>query len=203
MQKLGIDDHVCWFCRPFWGRPSPGQWLALLDRIIELQTPKGTTLAVIDPLASFLPSHDENSAPGMLEALVPLQQLTSRGRAVLLLHHPRSKRSQDGAHSRGSGALPAFADILIEMHPYLRSSPFDRRRRLRALSRHTETPRQLVIELNAAGTDYSSHGNQPDESFAENWNLLCSVLSAAPGKLTRREIHDRWPPSSAKPTEVT
>ena len=139
----------------------------------------------------------------MLEALVPLQQLTSRGLAVLLLHHPRKKRSQDGDHSRGSGALPAFADILIEMHPYLRSSPFDRRRRLRALSRHTETPRQLVIELNAAGTDYFSHGNQPDESFAENWSLLCAVLSAAPGKLTRRELHDRWPPGSAKPTEVT
>ncbi len=203
VQKLDIGDHVCGFFRPFGGRPSPDEWVALIDRIAQLHEEKGISLAVIDPLASFLPSRDENSAAGMLEALVPLQQLTGRGLAVLLLHHPRKKRSKDGDHSRGSGALPAFVDILIEMHPYSRSSPFDRRRRLRAWSRHEETPRQRVIELTADGTDYLAHGNQADESFADNWNLLRAILAAAPGKLTRREIHERWPPGSPKPTEAT
>jgi hypothetical protein len=53
-QKLDLAGHS-WFCRPFRTKPRPADWLALLDRIAEMRRRDDLALAVIDPLASFLP----------------------------------------------------------------------------------------------------------------------------------------------------
>lgn len=74
-----------------------------------------------------------------------------------------------------------------------RAGEADRRWRLVALSRFEETPRQLVVELNAEGTDYVGHGNFVDAEFAAQWGLLEGLLRPAERKLTRREIYRLWP----------
>jgi hypothetical protein len=103
-------------------------------------------LAVIDPLASFLPGRGENHAGLMLEALQPLQRLTARGMAVLLLHHPKKGPTREGQAARGSGALNAHADISLEMFPYASLAEEERRRVLVGYSRFEETPRRRLIE---------------------------------------------------------
>src|SRR5207253_1907655 len=67
-ERLDLGGHVTWFCRPFAGRPRPGQWLALLDHLAGLREQAGLDLVVIDSLATFLPG-DGNSAAAVLEAL--------------------------------------------------------------------------------------------------------------------------------------
>lgn len=52
-----------------------------------------------------------------------------------------------GQAARGSGALAAFVDIVVEMTWYDRRSDGDRCGRLRAFSHHLETPRHMVIAL--------------------------------------------------------
>jgi AAA domain-containing protein len=155
-EKFDFGTHVCWVCRPFRGKPRPAQWLGLIDDLVTLHGEQPFDLLAIDPLASFLPGRSENSADAVLDALLPLQRLTERGVAVLGQHHPRKKAGPAGTAARGSGALSGHADILIEMHWQGEPSETDRRRRLYAWSRHEETPRQLVIELNPAGTDYEA-----------------------------------------------
>src|SRR4051812_34518489 len=92
-------------------------------------------------------------AAGMLEALMPLGALTRDGMAVMLLHHPGPGSRPMGQAARGSGALRGHVDVSIEMrHPG--GDPFTRRRRFLSLSRHADTPRQLLLELNADGTEY-------------------------------------------------
>ena len=61
-RRLDLAGHVCWFCRPFAGKPRPPEWHALLDRLAALRAERGVDLAVIDPLAHFLPGRDENHA---------------------------------------------------------------------------------------------------------------------------------------------
>src|SRR5262245_27923009 len=146
-EKLDFGGRVRWLCRPFRGKPRPDDWLALLDRALAWKEDHGLDLLVIDTLASFLPGRDENSAGVMLSALLPLQRLTAAGLAVLVLHHPRKGEFLAGQAARGSGALAGYVDIVVEMHCANRADPDDRRRVLRAFSRHEETPRQLVIEL--------------------------------------------------------
>jgi hypothetical protein len=127
------------------------------------------------------------------DALVPLQRLAARGLSVLALHHPAKRNRSDGPTGRGSGALLGWAYILIEMRWYRRPTDADRRRRLLGLSRFDETPRELVIELNAEGTDYLARGSFADEEFAAHWRLLEGLLRQAESKLSRDEILASWP----------
>lgn len=153
---------------------------------------RSLSLVVIDPLAAFM-TGGENTAASMLATLMPLRRLTALGLSVLVAHHPQKGKLRTGQAFRGSGALAGFADILIEMRCYGRVSENDRRRRLQAFSRYEETPRQRVIELNADGTDYLSHGSFEDMEFTTSWQTLRRLLEEAPRKLTRRQIRKQWP----------
>jgi AAA domain len=202
-RKLGFGNDVALFCRPFHGRPTSDEWLSLLDRLAALRTGHGLDLAVIDTLASFLPGSDENHAGTMLAGLLPLQRLTGLGMSVLLLHHPRKGEPPAGQMARGSGALAGFVDILVEMDRYTLGDDADRRRRLRAYSRFEETPHQLVIELNADGTDYATHGPIAETEFLMGWERLRMVLEDASERLTRRQVRDQWPPDFERPSDMS
>jgi hypothetical protein len=201
-QRLPLGSHVHFYCRPFRGSPTAEGWNTLIESIIRLHEKERLDLAVIDPLAAFLPVGWEGLAGNVLQALLPLQRLTEAGLSVLLLHHPRKGEPPLGQAARGSGALPGFADIVVEMKSLGRPESRDRRRRLVAFSRQEETPRDLVIELNAEGTDYIARGELADEEFTGIWPTLQDLLERVPGKLTREAILNQWPRPDNKPDGV-
>jgi hypothetical protein len=197
-----FGGQVCFVPRPFLGVPNRDEWQALIERIRALQQTHGVDLVVIDPLAPFLEC--ENNARAMLDSLLPLTALTRAQMSVLLLHHPGKGAHPFGQAARGSGALLGHVDVAIEMrHPG--GDPMTRRRRLQSLSRFTDTPRQLLLELNADATDYvvvseeGDHGND-FEAFADAFRM---VLEDAPQKLTRDDILAEWPTDFNKPAVST
>lgn len=201
-RRFGFGPHLHWLCRPFPGKPGPAEWQALIDHLHDLCGERGVALVVIDPLASFLP-RGENDAASMLAGLLPLQRLTVRGAAVLLLHHPSKKAAVAGRRARGSGALSGYADILLEMDWYSAPTVADRRRRLYAFARHAETPAQQVIELSADGTDYAALGTEADAEFAEHWRRLRPLFEAAEQPLTRRQVGTLLAAAGKAADEVT
>jgi hypothetical protein len=202
-QRLGIGGHVTVLARPFRGRrPTPDQWYQLIDSLVARHESVGFDLVVIDPLADFLPSRTENNAAVVLDMLMPLQELTRRRVGGLILHHPHKGPTIVGQAARGSGALCGSVDILLELEPVNGLADDDRRRRLSAFSRHRSTPRRLVIELTADGTDYVSLGDDLGHEFNDNWKVLSGVLEDATKKLTRAEILAQWPADFVKPSAV-
>jgi hypothetical protein len=202
-RTLDFGDGVAFFCQPLGCcKPTPTQWLGLIDSIARLAA-EGVDLAVIDPLASFLPSHAESNTDLMLEALLPLGRLCSLGMAVLLLHHPKKGHVLAGQAARGVGSLSGHVDIIIEMSAYPKAADDDRRRLLRAWSRFAATPRLRVIEWRADGSDYLDRGVVVDEEFRLCWEQLAVFLAAASDKLTRREIRALWPAGRDRPSEQT
>lgn len=204
--KFNYGSNVGFLCRPFLGKPEPAEWLALIEYLLQYRSREGLDLAVIDTLASFLPGRDESNAGLMMEALMPLQRLTSAGMGVLLSHHPRKQASLEGQWSRGSTALTGAVDILMEMHYMSRPSEADRRRKLLGFSRFDETPRCLVAELNAEGTDYARLEHiveEDDEQLGDHWPVLQAVLAVGLLKETREEIMYRWPEDEVKPSPST
>jgi hypothetical protein len=97
----------------------------------------------------------------MQEALEPLRSLTNKGLATLLCHHPSKGHCTPGQAARGLGALPAFADMLLELHPFVIGVPAERRRLLFGFSRHEEAPPGLLIELKALRGIHGCFSNTP------------------------------------------
>jgi hypothetical protein len=203
LQRLGIRDRVDFLYRPFLAQPSMAEWLALIETAAVLRQGQGIDLLVIDSLSKFLPAHSENSAGALLECLTPLQRLSTAGMSVLLPHHPRKGKTVPGQAARGSGALPSFVDMIIEMGYYSQPDDLDRRRRLLGFSRHEETPRHLLIELQADGMDYLVLQSGLEAALGDSLTAVLHVLSDASTKLTRQEILDRWSADYSKPDSST
>jgi hypothetical protein len=203
-ERLGIpEDNVRLLCRPFRGiRPTLAQWQAFVANLAELYRQEPFDLLLIDPLAGFLPGGAENYAPAMLDFLLPLQELAQAGPAVWLLHHPGKKAQADGHAGRGSSALVGFVDILIEMSCYQALRSTDRRRRLRAYSRSDDTPRHLLIELNAEGTAYTVPASETTDIMT-TWPEVHEILDQAESKLSGKEILALWPEGSKPPCRST
>ena len=177
-RKLAIGNHVGFYCRPFRTRPTTGLWLGMIDGLLERHEAEGLDLVVIDPLSLFLPGNSESSAVDAVAGLLPLRALLAAGMSVLLLHHPRKGKLQSGQAARGSGALSSQADIVMEMSYVAAPEAPDRRRRLRAYSRHDDTPRDLTLELTADGTDYQERETPLDCGLADTLLAVRMVLES-------------------------
>jgi hypothetical protein len=195
-------DHVGWMCRPFQGPVRPAQWQAFLAGLADLHQRDPFALLLIDPLAAFLPGRNENNATCMLEALTPLQRLTCRGVSTLILHHPGKGEPPLGQAARGSSALSASVDILLEMRLCPNPADDDRRRRLHAFSRYRAAPRERIIEWTADGSDYVCAGTFAEDDFARHWETVRAILFKAMGMMTRRDILQQWP-NGSPPHKVT
>jgi hypothetical protein len=202
--RLTPAEQVCFVCRPFRTKPLPAQWEQLLSHLLLLHDAHRFDLVVLDSLAAFLPGREESHAALMMERLLLLQCLTDHGLGVLLLHHPRRAPSAPGLSSRGSIALPGFADILLELQRYPPAEAGNRRRLLLAFSRDPQTPPRRLLELNADGTDYVClEEEEGDDEFALGWRALRLVLEDARSKLTRADVLEQWPPDFPRPGAVT
>jgi hypothetical protein len=203
--RLALGKQTLFFCRPFPGKPKPAEWLALLDRIVEMRRKPGVDLVVIDPLSSFLPAGTENNADALLSVLRPLERLTQAGLAVVVLHHPKKGFARPGQAARGSGALAAYVDVLMEMSRVPGAPCDDRRRKLASWSRHDVTPGELYVELSADGRDYTVAAPpvdvKSDAALERGLKVIEEVLTRNAREMTRTDVYEEWPerprPSSA------
>jgi hypothetical protein len=201
---LDLGKHISYFCQPYKNKPTMEEWLELVNGMIELRESEGLDLVVIDTLATFLPGSNENTAGVIMNCLMPLKSLTSRGIGVLLVHHPRKGVYKPGQASRGSGALPGYVDILMEMG--WAGSPddaADRRRWLRGFSRHQQTRRHVIVELSADGKDYLLRGTVEEERTAHCWEVVRWVLQGVNDRVTQREILENWVEDYIRPDPGT
>jgi hypothetical protein len=202
-QRLDFAQRVHLISQPFRGKPSFAQWEALVNRLVDLTTHHGFRLVVLDTLGSLFPGGVEYNGDCMQRALASLRELTDRGIAVWVLHHPRKGRLREGQMARGAGSLLGVVDIALELHPVRNAATDDRRRWLRATSRHKETPRRILFEWTADDADYRICNSALDEDFARGWRPLRIVLEDADNKLRRVDILENWPPDFVAPSKAT
>jgi hypothetical protein len=201
-RRLGIGEHVRFLCRPFQGaRPTEAQWFNLIAGVEALHRREAVDLVIIDALATLLPGYAETCAPKLLDCLLPLQALANLGPAVWLLHHPAKGKQTDAQSGRGTIALPGFADIVMEMSCYRRARSRDRRRRICSYSRYDETPRQLILELDAAGGDYLVRNDASGRPLVRTWTEVYDILAGTSQKLTQEEILLYWPSQESDPPD--
>jgi hypothetical protein len=197
-QEVGFGDNTKFIIRPFpTFRPTARDWDAFLRHLAALQRAalkagSPYDLFVFDTLSNLWPVRDENDATQVQEALVPLNGITGRA-AVLLNHHLRKGDGPEGTGSRGSGALPAFCDTILELRRFDANNRSDRRRVLTGYGRDDETLAEMVIELGEDGTRYRRVG--ADRAEVEDKALrstLVKLITANPGKDVD-QLRELWP----------
>ena len=135
----------------------------------------GSNLLIVDTLAQFagLVGDEENNSGAQLEAIRPLQVIAGQGVGVLILSHDRKSGGEVGDATRGSSALPGAVDIVLS----LRRPDGNSRKSLRvvqSLSRFSETPEELVIELTDQG--YIALGEKADVALQEAREAILFAL---------------------------
>jgi len=186
----GIADNVQFNIRPFKCRPSQKDWEEYIKDVAAVVKSENYDLVIIDTWQSINPCHDENDASSTMSALLPLHNITEQNAAVILVHHPRKGDAGEGQAARGSGALPSFVDVIVELRRFKAEDKNDRRRKLHAYSRYDETPAEVVIELTDDG--YQTIGTTADASRDDRQQVIGEVLSDQEW-LSPQEIGELWP----------
>ena len=96
MADLAIGDNVRFLIRPFMSKPYRPEWEHFITHVVDLVVAESFDLVIFDTFATISPLRDENDAGRMLEALLPLHQITNEGASLLLVHHPRKGDATEG-----------------------------------------------------------------------------------------------------------
>ncbi len=189
---LGIDpQRVLIVQRPSYARTNILEWLRLIGAMVEEVKRRGVALVVIDTLPSVWPVSNENDASEALDALTPLRDLSNAGAAVLLVMHPRKGGGGEATATRGTGALPGFVDVIVELRRHSPEDPRDRRRLLRAYGRYDDITPETVIELTDTG--YTIIGERAQVKAADDEATILELLPAGGVGITADELRERWP----------
>lgn len=196
---LGLPESVLMLKRSTFTRPSLPAWVGLVDALSREVESRGIALVLIDTLPSFWPVTNENDASEVMNALTPLRALSEAGAAVLLVHHPRKCEATEGRGTRGSGALPGFVDVILELRRHNPDDSADRRRVLRAYGRFESTPPEAVVELTAAG--YVTLGERAKVAAADDLRAIAELLPTEGHGMTWEEVREAWP-TTPKPGQT-
>ena len=198
--SLALGDGTHLELIPFMGRPNLSEWEQLIADI-ESQIKGGAEYAavVFDTLASLWPVTEENDAGAVSSAIMPLRRLTEAGAAVILVHHTRKGDASEGRASRGSGALPAMVDIIVELRRFAAHNARDTRRVLTSFGRFDESEPELVIDLQDEG--YVIVGDRARATEEDRITAIRELLNSH-GQLTVDRIYDMWP-NDLKPSRRT
>lgn len=177
--------------RDTYARLSYTEWCALIDDICQNIKLLGVSLVIIDTLSSFWPVDNENDASEVNTALAPLRGITEAGASLLLNHHPRKGSGSNFTASRGSGALPSFVDILVELDYTNRECNTDTRRTLSAKGRLDDIPAEMVIDLTDDG--YVMLGEVSVSNRQSELDTIDSLLADLPDGATVTVLKEHWP----------
>jgi len=183
---LGRPDFIVLF----WHDTLGITWRDIVCGAVRECQRRGARVLVVDTIAQFarLAGDSENNAGDALEAMRPLQAAAAAGIAVLVLRHERKSGGEVGDSGRGSSAFAGAVDVVLSLRrPDGKVRPSVRV--IHAVSRFSETPDELVIELTPDG--YVAHGTAPDVAHQEALEIVLGAIPQSEGAaITIEQIID-------------
>jgi hypothetical protein len=148
----------------------------------------GARLLVVDTLPQFarLKGDSENNSGDALAAMEPLLQAAADGIGIILVRHERKSGGDVGDSGRGSSAFAGAVDIVIS----LRRPEGNAKKTLRVLqtlSRFSETPAELLVEL--TDSCYISLGDPQEAAVkAAKDSILAVALTSEPDAADLKQL---------------
>jgi len=122
------------------------KWVELIATVAADALRDGYGLLVVDTVGKLAGLMEENAAGEAAAVMVPLQNAAHDGLAVLVCRHERKSGGEVGESGRGSSAISGDVDVILQLRRPEGKQPLNRRV-IESLSRYSETPDKIVIEL--------------------------------------------------------
>jgi len=165
---------------------------------------EGARMLVVDTLSQFagLKGDTESASGAALEALGPLQAAAAQGLGVLESRHERKGGGEVGESGRGSSAFAGAADVVLKLSR-AEGAARPTMRKIEALSRFTETPDKLVIELveNSFGTPPLGKAVPNETKSPPSRYVVLGSESAVAITTAKQAVLDALPLSEAEALE--
>ena len=164
-----------------WPKPA---WAPLVAGAVSEAKRIGAVLLVIDSLSFWAAFGEgqEKDAGKAQEAMDALGEATRAGLSVLLVHHQRKAGGEDGDAVRGSGAIFAAVDVLIELERTGEDAP-PGQRRLVAVGRWRDlVPPVLVVDRDPAMGAWAVVGEAASRKGAAGLGFRERILAALPAE---------------------
>jgi|GEM_PF-817800 hypothetical protein len=177
--------------RPIRQKLNYKEWIYLLEKATQFCKENNIEVLIIDTLSAFWSVDNENDAAKVQAALLPINHLLDNNIAVLLVHHFRKSGGDEGVAARGSGALGAGVDILIEFTRLDSANPNSTERLIKTYSRFEESPREVVIDY-VENDHYITVGTRAELRRSEKLETVKRALEDYPSGVTLSELHEKW-----------
>lgn len=181
-----------------WHDVKARTWPAVMKAATQHAIDVGAGVIVVDTVSQFagLRGDAENNSGDALAAVAPLQEAAAAGLAVIASRHERKGGGEVGESGRGSSAFSGAVDIVVAIRrgegqtkPTVRV--------LHTLSRFTETPDTLVIDLTENG--YVALGTEGTVAVLEaERTLLDRLPGTEAAAVTLAELLDGLQPRIAR-----
>ena len=150
-------------------------WPEVVSRAVEYCREVDADILAVDTFSDWsgLAGDDENSAGAAGAALVPLQEATEAGLAVLMLRHDRKGGGEVGESGRGSSAIGGKADIILGLRN-ARVQGHETRRTIKGIGRYDAIPEELVFEI--VEGEYVCLGTQEQSESSTAQALILEIL---------------------------
>jgi AAA domain/DnaB-like helicase N terminal domain len=150
-------------------------WPEIVAAAVDECKRAGASLLIIDTLAQFagLTGDRENNSGDALEAMAPLQMAATEGIGVIVIRHERKSGGDVGDSGRGSSAFAGVVDIVLSLRKPEGYSP-KTRRLLQSLSRFSETPADLLIEL--VDGEYVALGEPAETALKDAKDAIFAIV---------------------------
>ena len=146
----------------------------VVNKVLTKAEATGAGLVVVDTLSAWARIADENAVSDANRAAEEIRRLSQAGLATVVLHHKRKSAGSFGASVRGSTAITASVDIVVELDH--RGSDHDAPRTVSTAGRY-ESPGVIVIDLVGSGYEVLE---EADAGYCGRCEQLARVLSDAP-----------------------
>jgi hypothetical protein len=110
----------------------------------------GYGVVIFDTLAKLAGIREENSSGEGSAAMTPCQDAAHDGLCVIVARHDRKSGGEVGESGRGTSAISGDVDVILQLRRPEGNQPASRRV-IESLSRYSETPEKVVVELTDEG----------------------------------------------------
>lgn len=155
--------------------------VTVLDEIVNYIAEQNIELVLVDTLAAWWHLENENDASEVLRSgRMLLDAIRQTKAAWMCVVHTRKSGGEGGDEIRGSSALLGLVDIAISM----KRRPGDpQKRMLEAVSRFSQTPKELVIRYGKQG--YEAMGSPAQVSAHGKAQQVLAVLDQTPRSIRK------------------